>query len=362
MRNADWLQRDRIIRHSLEMRQFIDFRESTMANGNRLIEAYNSSGFSFTVLPDRGLDIWSAHYNGMPLTWLSAGSPHPPAWGQSWLREFNGGLLTTCGLTHAGPPESEPITAGGAGLHGLYTRLHAYRMAINGAWEGNRYVITLKGTVTEAMLSGEQLVLERTYRWVLGEPSITWTDTITNAGIFRTPLMILYHINLGYPLVRAGSQLDVASDARPRDPEARKGFADWQTYEAPHPDYLEQVFFHHVNAAANGIASATLFTGDFGIQVSWDTFTLPYFTQWKNTRQGMYVCGVEPGNCIPEGQVAARDTGRLIWAEPGDSVTTTCTLNVLDGADAVAAARAQIAQDRASGAPVAGVALDDYPA
>jgi hypothetical protein len=362
MRNPNWLQRDLLTKHSLEMRQFIDFRESTMANGNRLIEAYNSSGFSFTVLPDRGLDMWSAHYNGVPLTWLSMGSPHPPAWGQSWLREFNGGLLTTCGLTHVGPWEDEPMTDGGKTLHGLYTRLQAYGVAINGAWEGDRYVMTLKGTVSEAMLSGEQLRLDRTYRWVLGEPSITWTDTVTNMGIMRTPLMILYHINLGYPLVRAGSQLDVASDARPRDPEARKGFDTWQTYEAPHPGYLEQVFFHHVNAAADRTARAVLFNDEFGLQVSWDTSTLPYVTQWKNTRQGMYVCGVEPGNCIPEGQVAARDTGRLIWAEPGDTFTYTCTISVLGDANAVTAARAQIAQDRDSGTAVAGVDLDDYPA
>ena len=47
---------DSIEQHSLDMRQFIDFRQSTLANGTRLIEAYNSSGLQFSVLPDRGLD------------------------------------------------------------------------------------------------------------------------------------------------------------------------------------------------------------------------------------------------------------------------------------------------------------------
>jgi hypothetical protein len=59
----------------------------------RIVEAYNSSGLTFTILPDRGLDIWQASYNGRPLTWiaLAPGSPYQPDMGQEWLRQFNGG-------------------------------------------------------------------------------------------------------------------------------------------------------------------------------------------------------------------------------------------------------------------------------
>ena len=104
------LSRTNLEQYSVDLRQFIDFRQSTLPNGMRIVEAHNSSGLSFTLLPDRGLDIWTMHYKGMPLTWISQGSPHLPDYGANWLRLFNGGVLVTCGLRHAGPPETDEQT------------------------------------------------------------------------------------------------------------------------------------------------------------------------------------------------------------------------------------------------------------
>ena len=99
--------REALQNHSVDMRQFVDFRESTLPSGARIVEAYNASGLAFTLLPDRAMDIWTATYKGLPLTWVSQGSPHAPDFGSAWLRQFNGGLLTTCGLNHAGQPEKD---------------------------------------------------------------------------------------------------------------------------------------------------------------------------------------------------------------------------------------------------------------
>ena len=64
--------------HSIDLRQFIDFRHATLSNGMRVIDAHNSSGLTLILLPDRGLDIWAASYNGRPLTWISQARPiHP---------------------------------------------------------------------------------------------------------------------------------------------------------------------------------------------------------------------------------------------------------------------------------------------
>jgi galactose mutarotase-like enzyme len=359
MPTSDWLGRDQLDRHSVEMRQFIDFRQSTLPNGMRIIEAYNASGLSYTVLPDRGLDIWTAHYKGIPLTWVSQGSPFVPDVAQPWLRQFNGGLLTTCGLTHAGPPEKQPITDGGRDLHGLYSRLRANEVAIRGAWGGESYVMDLTGVVSESTLFGEQLRLKRTYRLVLNTPIITWSDRVTNLGDNPVPLMVLYHINLGYPLIQAGTQFQSAHQTViPRDAEAEVGFDRWPHYEAAIPRFAEQVYFHHVKADRSGRSVAALLQSDFGLQFEWDTRTLPYLTQWKNTRQGIYVSGIEPGNCLPEGQVAARDKGRLVMLEPGEERVFNCALSVLDGTEAIAQSRVQIETLRRTGAPVADCKLD----
>ena len=360
---SEWLTRDLIESYSANIHQFIDFRQSTLPNGMRLIEATNSSGLSFTVLPDRGLDIWSATYNGVPLTWLSAGSPFSPDVGQSWLRVFNGGVLVTCGLTHAGPPESEPITDGGKDIHGLYTFMRATDVAVTGGWDDDAgtYVMELRGSVMVGAFFGEQLRLDRIYRLRLGQPTIEWRDRVTNVGIQSSPLMVLYHVNFGYPLVREGTQLHTPYHVvAPRDEDAKKGVDTWPVYEAAQAEYPEQVFFHHVNADADGNTRVALAHDDFGIEMVWNTDTLPYLTQWKNTLRNFYVCGVEPGNCVPDGQVAARESGRLVMIEPGQSTEYGMALNVLAGAGAVQQSRDQIDELRMEGTPAAGCDLAGY--
>jgi hypothetical protein len=72
------------------------------------------------------------------------------------------------------------------------------------------------------------------------------------------------------------------------------------------------------------------------------------------------VCGVEPGNCLPEGQVSARDKGRLVMIEPGEVQEFACKLTVLDGADALQQSRDQIDDLRMEGTAISGCKLDDY--
>lgn len=361
MIDSAWLAREALEKHSVNIRQFIDFRQSTLPNGMRHIEAHNSSGLTFSVLPDRGLDIWEATFNGLPLTWLSQGSPHLPDYGVKWLRLFNGGLLTTCGLTHAGPPETDPDTGEQRDLHGLYTRLPATDVAVSGAWDGDRYVLELTGKVAEAQLFSEQLELTRTYRLVLGDPTIAITDHVVNKGDLPAPLMVLYHINLGYPLVRAGTRFHSPFAAvYPRDDWARPGFDRWPDYDAASPRYNEQVFFHHLKADGTGKTVVALLQESFGLQIGWDTSTLPYLTQWKNTREGIYVSGIEPGNCIPEGRSGARAAGRLVTLEPGQDQHFRVAMSVLDGAEAVLRAHERVAALQQRGNPVAGCQLDDY--
>ena len=70
------------------------------------------SGFSFAVLPGRGMDIGFAEYRGMPLSWRSATGEVAAAFyepqGVGWLRGFSGGLMATCGFTTAGWPSCRP--------------------------------------------------------------------------------------------------------------------------------------------------------------------------------------------------------------------------------------------------------------
>ena len=343
-------------RYSVDLRQFIDFRSATLAGGQRAVDAYNSSGLHFTLLPDRGLDIWTAAFKGKPLTWISQGSPHEPHYGAPYLRILNGGLVFTCGLRHVGPPEADMATGEWRDLHGDYSRQRAFDVSASGGWQGERYVAELRGAAAESALFGEQLRLNRTVRMALGEPSLEIQDVVENRGDAPTPLMVLYHYNFGYPTVHEGVRLHTAQ-ARviARNDRAREGLETWAEYGAATALFEEQVYFHDVKAGVDGMSAAVLADDAFGIMLEWDADTAPYLTQWKNFRQGIYVCGVEPGNCVPEGQNRARESGRLVMLEPGAVSTFFTRLTVLDGGQAVAEAVAHVAELQAHGQPTHGV-------
>jgi galactose mutarotase-like enzyme len=259
--------------------------------------------------------------------------------------------MTTCGLRHAGQPEVDDHTGEARDLHGRYSRLRAGDVAVTRTDE----TLTLRGTISEGHLFNDQLRLQRTYTLNLREAAIHVHDLVTNLNDTPVPLMLLYHINVGFPLLSAGAVLHTPQDGVycHDDDFARSGLADWPTYGAAEANRPEQVYYHHVKTDSVGQTQVLLQNGDFGFQVAWDAVSAPYFTQWKNTRRGMYVSGIEPGNCIPEGQNSARQSGRLQMLAPGQEVRTSVTLSILDGADAVAQARARIDQLRQGGKPSA---------
>src|SRR5215213_7306543 len=73
--------------------------------GVRVLEFRTGTGFSFEVIVDRAFDIGRCELSGKALGWQSGvGYGHPAFYepeGLGWLRNWGGGLLTTCGLNHA---------------------------------------------------------------------------------------------------------------------------------------------------------------------------------------------------------------------------------------------------------------------
>ena len=212
-------------------------------------------------------------------------------------------------------------------------------------WQEDLFVAELTGAVADASFFGEQLRLTRTYRMALGEPWLEVTDVVENLFDTPAPFMLLHHFNFGYPLVQPGVTLHSASAVSPstRHDGPLRRTQRWSQYEAASPRHQEEVYFHQVAAGPDGLAVAALAAADFGVQLEWDTAHEPYLTQWKNYRHGIYLCGVEPGNCLPEGQNQARRSGRLVQLQPGERHTFRNRLTILPDAAAVTALRQRIA-------------------
>jgi hypothetical protein len=310
--------------------------------GVRVADFDTGSGFRFTVLLDRGMDIGAAHWGGRPLAWLSgAGVVHPAFYdpiGLGWLRSFPGGLMVGCGLDNVGLPSSD----GGEelGLHGRLSNTPAELVSCGGAWQGDEYEMWVEGQVRHYKLFSANLQLRRRISAQLGSNFLGIADTIVNQGFETAPFQILYHCNFGFPVVSPDTELWVDTvRSEPRDEEAAKGFDQYARFQAPTPGYAEQVFYHYPRADDEGYARAALFNQrmQFGVYVRFRTAELPHLVQWKMMGQGAYVVGLEPGNCWVQGRAHDREHSVLQFLEPGESVSTHLEIGVLPGIDAVEA-------------------------
>lgn len=332
------------------MQQLAGVREYVLSDGPskgiRAMHIYNGSGLELEVMADRALDIGRAAWKGMPLAWLSAAGPVHPAFyepqGAGWLRVFGGGMLTTCGLTHYGPPEVDGEEA--LGQHGRASSLPAQRVQVDEVWEGETYQIEVRGQTRETAVFGPNVVLRRRIRTALWQPGFTVDDEVTNDGFSPAEHMLLYHMNFGYPLLDDGTRLAIARQAtHARDAEAAKGLGQELAMSGPIPDYQEQVFYHEIKADSDGIGRACVYNPKLGsglaVLLEFDARTMPRLVEWKMMGEGLYVLGVEPGTSFVDGRVAERKAGRVPVLQPGESRRYHLEVAILSGSDAEAAFR-----------------------
>ena len=190
----------------------------------------------------------------------------------------------------------------------------------------------VSGRMREAILHGENLVLEREITTKFGRSGFTIRDVVENAGFKPEPFMLLYHFNLGYPLLDADSQLILprgktipVTDAAKQDAQSHTAFL------TPQHDYEERLFFHEL--AGDGTVSIKLVNRrlDVGLAIRYNLRELPKLSQWKCLREAEYVLGIEPGNCHPTSRVEHRKEGSLDRLEPGERRTITIDVDVLSG-------------------------------
>ena len=307
-----------------------------LARGSRVLQVWTGTGLSFDVLADRALDISACRYKGVPLAWISpVGDVHPSYYepdGAGWLRSFQGGLLVTCGLDHFGYPSDDGGEA--LGLHGRVSNLPARYVRHRAAWQGDEYKLEVSGQVRQARVFGENLVLRRRISTRLGSNRIWIEDEVANEGFAPQPHMILYHFNLGFPLLSEDTRLHVEVEGTvPRDADAEAGLADWMRFQPPTEGYREQVFCHVPKVGADGRVRVGLENPTLGLGLRWtyDRASLPHLFQWKMMGQGLYVLGVEPANSSGmQGRASARQSGDLPYLAPGESRRYALELEVVE--------------------------------
>lgn len=316
--------------------------------GVEQIQVRTGAGLEYYVSPMRGMDISLAELGGVPISWQSPnGDVHPSYYdpeGGEWGRTAAGGLLMTCGLTQVGSPcEDNGIKYG---QHGRSHHIPATQISAESRWDGDEYLMSVRGAIEESRIFGERLRLTRSIASRLGENKISIMDVVENMGEETTPHMILYHFNFGFPLMTEQTRIKFPE----REVVARdKGtpVPGYDSWDGPQSNYRERVYYHEMSKGARAavpeqsgenaevIISNPAFpcVGGKGsaavdVHLTWSTRTLPVLVEWKMPGVQTHVLGVEPANCHVEGRVAERQRGTLVTLDPGESAAYELDLEI----------------------------------
>jgi hypothetical protein len=310
--------------------------------GARIAWVNTGTGLRYKLVIDRAMDIAEAFFNQHSLAWIShrgVASPEPFSdRGAGWLRTFGGGLLTTCGLSHFGPPESD--AHGERGADGLISNQRAELESIvqPDIAKGN-LDMSIRAKIRETQIFGPSFELTRTISGTLGEATIRIHDEVVNAGNTPTPHMLLYHCNFGWPLVDEGTDLLWKGTWQsPNEGGAGNIFREgnnFRTCPAPlekHHGTGEAVAFIDPVYDDSGQCSCGLYNEklQLAVELRFDKKQLPWLTNWQHWGKGEYVTGLEPGTNPPTGQAKARQQNQLIELGPGECRMYDLELEVLD--------------------------------
>ncbi len=296
-------------------------------DGMRLLEINNGKGLEMTVSLDRTADISRLRFRGINMSYFSPCGYVAPAYyectGDNWLKSFTAGFLTTCGLRAVGSPcvdEGETLP-----LHGTI----ANQPAESAYWFEENGELVVRATVKDEVIFAGKLRLLREIRVSLAENEFVINDTIENTGDTKEPLEILYHMNMGYPLLDEDSVVEIPSvGVTARDDHAAGDIKNWMHMEKPQAGYVERCYYHKFEK--EGRASIYQPKLGQGLEISFDPENLDGFVEWKMMGVRDYVLGLECGNCYPDGRDVMRRSGMLKFLEPGGKKTYQVKVRMLE--------------------------------
>lgn len=262
-----------------------------------VIRARVAGGLDLEIRPDRGFDIGLATLAGWPLSWVSPIADQRPLdvpAGDAWLSRFVGGLLVTCGPENIGP------ATGHAGLHGSHHHRPGRLLErCTGVRDGAPFA-RLAGTVEYAEVFGPSARLDRVIESTVGPGGVARlrvVDDLHNDGPGAFPAAVLYHVNLGAPLLLPGTTVRWPG-TRWVEREPCPAVPDPSTMPEPTDEVTESVVAHQDPRVDPDGLVRVLIRGPRGpaVEVAWPADTLPYAYQWTLPTRRRWALGIEPAS------------------------------------------------------------------
>lgn len=321
-----------LLKHLGNIDQIAGIREATLLRGRgqqtHIAEVYNAAGLRFTVVPDRGMDLFDCSYKGINLSFQSKnGLTCPQAFSAAageFCEQWSGGMLTTCGLDNVGNQCESGETYHS---HGRFSYIPAKTFGVQTQMEDADYILRLTGQMDQTRLYGRHLSVRRTIETGLYSKTIKIRDQITNFDAADAPYMLLYHINFGYPMVQEDTRMK-ASGASVKI--FNGDFDDPCRMKAPEDGASEELYLH-TGFGDRGVGVICNEKLELGAYVSFDTKILPHMFQWKMAKSHDYVVALEPCNTYGLNRVDAEAAGKIAILPAYETVTHTMELGILDG-------------------------------
>ena len=311
--------------------QLFDVREYKFSNGKaegtRAIDIWNGANLHFTILPDRCLDLFSVRYKNNNMAFHTPNGVVNPSYynelGNVWLRSFAAGFLTTCGLKNYGGADG---TNPDLTFHGRIANTPCEQLSIDIPEDGSS--VTISGVMREAILFGSNMTLTRSITVKKGEDKIFVKDVIKNEGFKDTHLSMLYHFNLGYPLVSEKANIYLPSTkCHPFSASAKANPDAWNYFEEPSDDAEEMLFEHELSEKCFGIDNPELNTK---LRINYLSPALTNFLEWRSCQSGNYVCGLEPMTATNSGFKANVENGTQKYLKAQEKVVNTFEISFSD--------------------------------
>ena len=291
------------------------------------------------VLPTRGMSIYQVQFaDGKGTYGWNSPIPDPvhPMWvpiaepsGLGWLDGFNE-MLVRCGLESNGAPQHDQQGQLQYPLHGRIGNLPASGCSVE--MDDDAGEIRLTGIVEESRFHFRRTWLTTTMTLHSSSPNqVQIRDEVENKSNRPSDFQLLYHINIGQPILEAGAEFVAPySMVCPRNEHAASGMEKWTEYLESDPKFQEQVYFMKLAGDSDNRTKALLHNANksMGFSVGFQTDQLPFFSLWKNTvgKNDGYVTGLEPAVNFPNRRSYEEKHGRVVPLASAESKTFDLTL------------------------------------
>lgn len=285
-------------------------RRYTMTEGGeaglRVTEVDNGR-LRFLLNESKALDIMQLFDGGVNLSFVSKNGF--TARELPFSRRFEGGMLYTVGLDSAG---GRPGYETHGTLHNIPARVTALR--------ADDEELSVSAEVQDTELFGKNLLLRRTVSTAPGSDTLTVRDTLINRGTKPAPYCLLYHVNVGYPMLDEGVTIqDDAAEIIPRTPFAAARLSDRTLFTGAVDNEEERCYFIRHRTPAVRVHNPRI---GRAFCLAWSGDTLPCFVQWNSAASGDYALGIEPCTTFLDDRFVYTDIA------PGAHVTFTLRMTV----------------------------------